>query len=39
MIRAFIAIDIPDDVRAAIGEAQARLKRAHVGREDLVDEN
>ena len=31
MIRAFIAIDIPDDVRAAIGEAQARLKRAHVG--------
>jgi len=27
MIRAFIAIDIPDDVRAAIGEAQARLKR------------
>ncbi len=31
MIRAFIAIDIPDDVRAAIGEAQAQLKRAHVG--------
>jgi RNA 2',3'-cyclic 3'-phosphodiesterase len=31
MIRAFIAIDIPDDVRAAIDEAQARLKRAHVG--------
>jgi 2'-5' RNA ligase len=31
MIRAFIAIDIPDDVRAAIEEAQARLKRAHVG--------
>jgi 2'-5' RNA ligase len=31
MIRAFIAIDIPDDVRVAIGEAQARLKRAHVG--------
>jgi len=31
MIRAFIAIEIPDDVRAAIEEAQARLKRAHVG--------
>lgn len=31
MIRAFIAIDIPDDVRAGISEAQARLKRAHVG--------
>jgi 2'-5' RNA ligase len=31
MIRAFIAIDIPEDVRIAIGEAQARLKRAHVG--------
>jgi len=31
MIRAFIAIDIPDDVRAAVEEAQARLKRAHVG--------
>jgi 2'-5' RNA ligase len=31
MIRAFIAIDIPDDVRVAINEAQARLKRAHVG--------
>jgi 2'-5' RNA ligase len=31
MIRAFIAIDLPDDVRAAIEEAQARLKRAHVG--------
>ena len=31
MIRAFIAIDLPADVRAAIGEAQARLKRAHVG--------
>ncbi len=28
MIRAFIAIDLPDDVRAAVGEAQARLKRA-----------
>ena len=31
MIRAFIAIDIPEDVCAAIAEAQARLKRAHVG--------
>jgi RNA 2',3'-cyclic 3'-phosphodiesterase len=31
MIRAFIAIDIPNDVHAAISEAQARLKRAHVG--------
>jgi 2'-5' RNA ligase len=31
MIRAFIAIDLPDDIRAAISEAQARLKRAHVG--------
>lgn len=31
VIRAFIAIDIPDDVRAAVDEAQARLKRAHVG--------
>jgi 2'-5' RNA ligase len=31
VIRAFIAIDIPDDVRAAIEDAQARLKRAHVG--------
>jgi 2'-5' RNA ligase len=30
VIRAFIAIDIPDDVRAAIADAQARLKRAHV---------
>ena len=30
MIRAFIAIDIPSDVRMALGEAQARLKRAHV---------
>ena len=28
MIRAFIAIDIPEDVRAVITEAQARLKRA-----------
>jgi 2'-5' RNA ligase len=31
MIRAFIAIDIPDDVRDAIAEAQARLKRANLG--------
>jgi 2'-5' RNA ligase len=31
MIRAFIAIEIPGDIRAAIGEAQARLRRAHVG--------
>jgi 2'-5' RNA ligase len=31
MIRAFIAIDLSDDVRAAIGEAQDRLKRAHLG--------
>ena len=30
MIRAFIAIDIPEDMRAALSEAQARLKRAHV---------
>jgi len=30
MIRAFIAIDVPDDIRAAIEEAQARLKRAYV---------
>jgi len=31
MIRAFIAIDIPDGIRAAIAEVQERLKRAHVG--------
>jgi 2'-5' RNA ligase len=31
MIRAFIAIDIPEGVRDAIAEAQARLKRARVG--------
>jgi len=31
MIRAFIAVDIPEDVRAAIGEAQARLIRAATG--------
>ena len=31
MIRAFIAIELPDDVRAAIGDVQDRLKRAHLG--------
>ena len=31
MIRAFIAVHIPEDVRAAINDAQARLKRAPVG--------
>jgi RNA 2',3'-cyclic 3'-phosphodiesterase len=31
MIRAFIAIDLPDDLRGAISEAQVRLKRAHTG--------
>jgi 2'-5' RNA ligase len=31
MIRAFIAVEISEDVRAAIEEAQARLKRAHTG--------
>jgi len=31
MIRAFIAIDLPDDVRAAIQEAQAHLKQAPLG--------
>jgi 2'-5' RNA ligase len=31
MIRAFIAIEIPEDIRAAIAEAQGRLKRARVG--------
>jgi 2'-5' RNA ligase len=31
MIRAFIAVELPDDVRAALGEVQDRLKRAHVG--------
>ncbi len=31
MIRAFIAIEIPDPIRAAIAEAQDRLKRARVG--------
>jgi len=31
MIRAFIAIDIPDDVRVAIEAAQVRLKQAPLG--------
>jgi len=31
VIRSFIAIEIPDDVRAALGEVQAQLKRAHLG--------
>jgi RNA 2',3'-cyclic 3'-phosphodiesterase len=31
VIRAFIAIEITDDIRTAISEAQARLKRAHIG--------
>ena len=31
MIRAFIAIDLTDEVRTAIGEVQARLKPAPVG--------
>jgi len=31
MIRAFIAIDLPDEVRIAIDDAQARLKQVHVG--------
>lgn len=31
MIRTFIAIDLPHDVRVAIDDAQARLKQAHVG--------
>ncbi len=31
MIRAFIAIDLPDDVRAAIQEVQARLKEMSFG--------
>lgn len=31
MIRAFIAMEIPDDIRSAISDAQARLKRAHTG--------
>jgi len=30
MIRAFIAVDVSDDVRARVAEAQARLKRAPV---------
>jgi 2'-5' RNA ligase len=31
MIRAFIAVDIPDDIREAVAGAQARLKRARAG--------
>jgi len=31
MIRAFIAIELPADVRTALSEAQAQLKRAPVG--------
>ena len=31
MIRAFIAVEIPEDIRAAIADAQARLKRARSG--------
>jgi 2'-5' RNA ligase len=31
VIRAFTAVDIPEDVRAAVKEAQVELKRAHVG--------
>lgn len=31
MIRAFIAIDLPDEVQTAIEETQARLKRSPVG--------
>jgi RNA 2',3'-cyclic 3'-phosphodiesterase len=31
MIRAFIAIDIPEDVRAAVKEAQTRLKQLPIG--------
>ena len=31
MIRAFIAVEMSDDIRIAISDAQARLKRAHVG--------
>lgn len=31
MIRAFIAIEIPEEVRAALEEIQARMKRAHLG--------
>ena len=30
MIRAFIAVDVPDTVRATVAEAQARLRRAPV---------
>ncbi len=31
MIRAFIAMDIPEDVRGAVEVTQARLKEAHTG--------
>jgi 2'-5' RNA ligase len=31
MIRAFIAVDIPEEIRAAVEAAQARLKRARLG--------
>jgi 2'-5' RNA ligase len=31
MIRAFIAIELPSEIRASIAEAQARLQRAHTG--------
>ena len=31
MIRAFIAVDIPEDVRASVAEAQGCLKRGHFG--------
>jgi 2'-5' RNA ligase len=31
MIRAFIAVEVPAAVRAAMGEAQARLKRVRLG--------
>lgn len=31
MIRAFIAVDLPAELRTALGEAQARLRRAPLG--------
>lgn len=31
MIRAFIAIDLPEELRAAVGQVQDRLKRAQLG--------
>ena len=31
MIRAFVAIDLPDAVRSAVEEVQRRLQRAHTG--------